>query len=75
MNKVIQHTISEGERWDLLAYRYYGDVGEINRLINANPHLSFCEVLPRGEILYVPIIQVKIDSQADLPPWMQGESE
>ncbi|OBX05976.1 membrane protein, partial [Gallibacterium salpingitidis] len=45
--------------------------GEINRLINANPHLSFCEVLPRGETLYVPIIQVKTDSQADLPPWMQ----
>ncbi len=72
MNKpVIAHTIKEGERWDLIAYKYYGDIGEINRLINANPHLSFCEVLPTGETLLVPIIKVKESSTADLPPWMQ----
>ncbi|MDP8080252.1 tail protein X [Phocoenobacter skyensis] len=70
-NPVIAHRIKEGERWDLIAHRYYGDIGEINRLINANPHLSFCEVLPTGETLLVPIIKVKENSVADLPPWMQ----
>lgn len=68
---VIAHKIKEGERWDLIAHRYYGDIGEINRLINANPHLSFCEVLPTGETLLVPIIKVKESSTADLPPWLQ----
>ncbi|MDP8162799.1 tail protein X [Pasteurella skyensis] len=68
---VIAHKIKEGERWDLIAHQYYGDIGEINRLINANPHLSFCEVLPTGETLLVPIIKVKENSMADLPPWMQ----
>ncbi|TNG92253.1 hypothetical protein FHQ28_08785 [Pasteurellaceae bacterium USgator11] len=71
MAEVIAHTINQGERWDLLAYRYYGDIGEINRLINANPHLSFCEVLPTGETLLVPVIERTTDSQADLPPWLQ----
>ncbi|MDP0328733.1 tail protein X [Glaesserella parasuis] len=55
----------------MLAYRYYGDVGEISRLIDANPHIPFCEVLPMGQTLFVPVIAVKATSQADLPPWMQ----
>lgn len=71
MDSVIQHHIKEGERWDLLAHRYYGDVGEISRLIDANPHIPFCEVLPMGQTLFVPVIAVKATSQADLPPWMQ----
>ncbi|EXI62231.1 membrane protein [Mannheimia granulomatis] len=71
MDSVIQHNIKEGERWDLLAYRYYSDVGEINRLINANPHIPFCEVLPMGKILFIPVIEVKATSQVDLPPWLQ----
>ena len=71
MDSVIQHQIKAGERWDLLAYHYYGDVGEINRLIDANPHIPFCEVLPTGHTLFVPVIKVKTTSQADLPSWMQ----
>lgn len=70
----LTHTIRQNERWDLLAMRYYGDVGEINRLLDANPHLSLCEVLPQGETLFVPVLTVKTTSQADLPPWMQQES-
>lgn len=73
MGSVIQHQIREGERWDLLAQHYYGDVGEMNRLLDANPHIPFCEVLPTGQLLFVPVIQVKATSQADLPPWMQEE--
>lgn len=72
MDSVIQHTIKEGERWDLLAYRYYGDVGEISRLIDANPHIPICEVLPMGQTLFVPVIAVAATAQDDLPPWLQG---
>lgn len=73
MDSVIQHQIKQGERWDLLAWHYYGDVGEINRLIDANPHIPLCEVLPTGQVLLAPVIGVKATSQADLPPWLQEE--
>lgn len=71
MDSVIQHQIKAGERWDLLAYHYYGDVGEMSRLMDANPHIPLCETLPVGQSLFVPVIAVKATSQADLPPWMQ----
>lgn len=68
---VIAHTIKQNERWDLLAYQYYGNVNEMGRLMDANPHLSLSEVLPVGETLLVPVLQVKTTNQDDLPPWMQ----
>ena len=43
---VLKHTVKQGERWDNLAYYYYGDALEYARIIRANPHISFCEVLP-----------------------------
>ena len=70
---VIAHIVREGERWDTLAYRYYNDIGEINRLLDANPHIAYCEVLPPGETLLVPVISVKTTTEADLPPWMRQE--
>lgn len=73
MSSVISHQIKAGERWDTLAYHYYGDVAEISRLIDANPHLPFCEVLPVGQTLLVPVMAVKQTAQADLPPWLQAE--
>lgn len=75
MRSVIIHQIKAGERWDLLAYHYYGDPTEMGRLIDANPHLALCEVLPLGETVFVPVIAVQNSSQADLPPWLQGDEE
>lgn len=72
-DSVISHQIREGERWDLLAYHYYGDIGEVSRLIDANPQLPFCEQLPVGQWLFVPVLTVKTTSQADLPPWLQAD--
>lgn len=57
---VLKHTVKQGERWDHLAYYYYGDALEYARIIRANPHISFCEVLPTGARVY-PCSQCKAD--------------
>ena len=33
---VLRHLTREGDRWDLIAWRYYGNPLEISRLIAAN---------------------------------------
>ncbi len=71
--KVIPHTIKAGERWDSIAYRYYGDALDIARLTNANPQLALCEVLPIGAVLLVPVITHKRTNQNDLPPWLRNQ--
>ncbi|MDD6910222.1 tail protein X [Actinobacillus minor] len=73
--KYLRHTVKQGERWDNLAYYYYGDALEYGRIINANPQVSFYEVLPVGITLYIPVLDIKPTNNADMPPWLQGVSE
>lgn len=68
---VLKHQCRQGERWDLLAHRYYGDASLMGTIIDANPHLAISETLTEGQIAYIPIIHQSIKSTQGLPPWMQ----
>jgi phage tail protein X len=69
----IQHTTTEGERWDLLAWRYYADPMAYEQILAANPQMPFCAVLPGGLTLYVPVTTASDTVSAqDLPPWKQS---
>ena len=72
---VLKHTVKQGERWDNLAYYYYGDALEYARIISANPHISFCEVLPTGATVYIPVLNVKPTQNENLPPWLRGDND
>lgn len=49
----IEHDIVEGDRWDLLAYLYWGDSNLAPLLIVDNRHISVMSDLPVGEICYI----------------------
>lgn len=69
--KAILHVTTAGERWDAIAWRYYRDVREVPRLLEANPQLSCLPALPSGRQVLVPIIArdpYAIDPSR-LPPW------
>lgn len=72
---VLKHTVKQGERWDNLAYYYYGDALEYGRIIEANPQLSFCEVLPTGSVVFIPVLNVKPTQNENLPPWLRGNAD
>lgn len=63
------HQIKEGDRWDTVAYLYYGSAFAMNHLIEANPHLDITETLPMGRIMFIPILTQLPHSETDLPPW------
>lgn len=73
-----EHTTEAGDRWDTLAYRYYGDATKQSVLLTANRSLYFdpLEVphfeLPPGLILRIPVIDDDQISSADLPPWKRA---
>jgi phage tail protein X len=58
-----------GDRWDLLAWRYYGDPGGYIRILEANPQVAAYPVLPIGTPIYVPVIPPAM-STAPLSPWI-----
>lgn len=56
--KALKHTVTAGERWDTLAWRYYGDPFAYGRIIEANPALNIVPVLPAGVTVLVPLLTV-----------------
>ncbi|HEY6417586.1 MAG TPA: tail protein X [Candidatus Binataceae bacterium] len=65
----IVHVARAGERWDLLAWQYYGDPTEYSPIIFANPTVPIEPVFGAGVIITVPILQKSASGPAILPPW------
>lgn len=69
----IEHITQAGERWDTLAWRYYGDPLAYGRIIEANPALDISSTLPSGLVVLVPVLPLAEASQTlqdeELPPW------
>lgn len=70
--EVLKHPTSDGDRWDLLAWKYYGDATRYEEIIAANPEVPILPILPAGIMLVIPVIEddEPTDTQ-DLPPWKQ----
>ena len=62
------HLTKTGERWDQIAYRYYGDAMGYERIIAANPHVPIVPILEGGIRLSIPVIEKK-ELFEELPPW------
>ncbi|MBO1856854.1 tail protein X [Burkholderia cenocepacia] len=73
--QAIRHVTIEGERWDTIAWNYYGDPTAYGAIIEANPAANITPTLPAGVVLLIPILtldeQAVQQSTSDLPPWKQ----
>lgn len=68
----IEHITLDGDRWDQIAHRYYGDASRITPLAEANEHLRLLPVLPGGLQVRVPILDDNDNiAPSELPPWMR----
>ncbi len=62
------HITREGERWDSIAHKYYGDVTKMGLLIETNSHVPITPSIPSGFKMYIPMIEQASATQG-LPPW------
>lgn len=70
-DKFITHITKVQERWDSIAYKYYGNCYKVAPLIMSNPHLAIGYYIPANSKVIVPILN---DTQSnakneELPPW------
>lgn len=71
MANYTEYLTIQGDRWDTVAYKAYGDATMVQPIIEANKEVYLTEILPAGVRLLVPIIEVaevKTDPEL-LPPW------
>ncbi|MDH4869806.1 tail protein X [Pseudomonas sp. BN515] len=69
-DQYLTHITREGERWDQLAFTYYGSAHRYEPIIRANPRVPVSTALPAGLELRIPLLDV-VASTEDLPPWMR----
>lgn len=69
------YTVQDGDRWDELAYRYYGDATNIKPLIDANPLVPIIPELVGGTVLFIPIFDAQtLQDFNNLPPWKRPQN-
>jgi phage tail protein X len=73
-SQFILHVTTVGERWDLLAWRYYGDPSDYSPIIMANPDVAIEAVFDGGISIAVPILQKNSVVLVNLPPWKTSHS-
>lgn len=69
---ITRYITEENDRWDLIAFKAYGDATKIQGIIDANPAVPIRAVLPAGLIINVPVIddtQAESATATNLPPW------
>lgn len=78
MSGFLEHTVKPFERWDHLAWHYYGSPAQYGLIIAANPGLApplaaVPEFLPVGAKVKIPIVQgsALTARPEDLPPWLR----
>lgn len=72
MTEYVEHLTVEGDRWDLLAWRYYGDPHLYEPIIAANPAVPIRPFLASGVRLRVPVLPDEVVLDRDLPPWKRS---
>jgi phage tail protein X len=71
-SQVITHLTASGDRWDLLAWKYYGDATLFGPIIMANPAIVIEPVLTPGLIAVIPVLQQTNIIPANVPPWKRA---
>jgi phage tail protein X len=72
ISQFILHVTAAGERWDLLAWQYYGDATLYSPIIMANPSVPIVPVFEAGLSVAIPILLVQQAQTANLPPWSRS---
>ena len=61
------YTTIQGDMWDMIAKRIYGDEAALNVLLGANQRYADMVIFPAGIVLEVPEYTATVTSM--LPPW------
>jgi len=66
------YLVAQGDVWDYLSFKLYGDEGFTHILLEANPELRHIVKFEKSTIINVPDRpQERAQSSASLPPWKQ----
>ncbi len=63
------YTTIQGDLWDTIAYKLYGNENNMTELLHANPQYLGISIFSAGIILRIP--EIKEEISVEKPPWMR----
>lgn len=69
MAEFSEYITIDGDRWDTVAWKAYGNANLYPQIMEANPDVVADPVLPTGTRLLVPIATAPEIDKTNLPPW------
>ncbi len=57
----------QGDMWDYIAWKFYGDEKHVGLLFSGNPELLDIHVFSAGTMVYIP--ELPEDYDEDIPEW------
>ncbi len=67
-----KYTTSQGDMWDSIALRLYGNERFMHELVGANPGYRSVAVFPANLVLNVP--DISTEEKVTFPPWRRGKA-
>jgi phage tail protein X len=66
----VEYVTLEGDRWDLIAYKAYGDITMMGLITAANKSVPLLPTINEGTRLRIPVMVIErsVDN-SKLPPW------
>lgn len=65
------YTTIQGDKWDSISYKVYGDTRFTDVLIAANPQRRKIYIFSAGVMLDIPEVETRITAD-NLPPWKKA---
>lgn len=69
MAKIKQYRPIQGDTWEKLSYKIYGNSGHVRELIEHNPQMRMIEYFDGGEVVSYPKLSESENAALNLPPW------
>lgn len=64
------YTTTQGDMWDSISYKTYGDTSYTDKILTLNAKYSNLYILPAGIVLTLPDT-IENETDDSLPPWKQ----
>lgn len=69
MAEFTEYITIDGDRWDTIAWKAYGNAHLYPQIVEANPDVAAEPVLPVGTRLLIPVATSPEIDKTFLPPW------
>lgn len=71
MTEYYSYITKDGDRWDLIANKFYKNPSKYEPIIKANPDVAITPILDSGIHLRIPVLEDSETIKFTLPPWKE----